>query len=166
MELFMTLVFPFIALLIGFALGRLMEAAGVWRFLLLFLLAQSLVPALLHLLYVKDINEIYPSGPYVDPTSFIASSVLIAGVSLLVGFAVTWRVPPFAPLFPLLFGLIYYNVPFATFYDELYNNELLLEGIINAWLLWLSLAASAALFGYVLARYLEPHILKAYFPLR
>ena len=158
--------FPLTALLVGFGFGILMKFTGGWRHMLLVLLVPSLAPWLLHLFYAKDINEVWAGAPYVDPTSFVIMSVVLAGVSLSVGLFAAWYVPLLAPLFPLILGFLYFEIPLEQFSQELMKYEILFDKVAHITLVWTSLTASALLFGYVLTRYLEPHTLKHYLKLK
>ena len=164
--LFAVVIYPLVTLLIGFGFGILMKFTGGWRHILLILLVPSLLPWLLHLFYAKNINEVWASAPYVDPTSFIVTSTLLASVLLLVSLFATWRVPLLAPLLPLVLGFLYFEIPLDQFSQELIEYEILFDNIAHITLFWTSLTVSAGLFGYVLTRYLEPNELRLYFPLR
>ncbi len=164
--LFAVVIYPLFMFLLGFGFGILMKFTGGWRHTLLIFLVPSLLPWLLHLFYAKDINEVWPSAPHVDPTSFIITSTLLAGVLLLASLFATWRVPLLAPLLPLVLGFLYFEIPLEQFSQELVRHEILFDNTAHVTLFWTSSTASAALFGYALTRYLEPHTLKYYLKLR
>ena len=164
--LFMTLVFPLIASLIGFALGILTKFMSGWRPLLLLLVISSCIPWLLHLLYTKDVGERWLETPVIDSTSFMVTSISLASALLFVSLFASWRKPLFAPLSPLLLGFLYFNLPLAQFSRKLTDYGIWLDNIPQVWLFWYSLAASALLFGYALTKHLEPHTLKHYLKLK
>ena len=176
----MTLGFPFITLLLGFALGVLTKFTGGWRLAMLFFLISSFTPWLLHLLHTLGFSERWSSSPSVDAAAFLVTSVGIAIALLAVSLTASWRVPLLAPLFPLLLGFFYYSVPLTHLsYDlnllsqnlerssrEFPIPHVALDNIPNVWLFWLSFAASAFLFGFALTKHVEPHNLKHHWSLK
>lgn len=178
--LFMTLIFPFITLAIGFALGSLIKLVGGWRFCLLVLTLLMFYPWWLHVDSTQSslTNDPDPNlEPYrlqlADITDTFVSTNVLLGVGTLVITLLTWQRALLSATLPLLLGFFYYHVPLGRLMEgvaavdrELFSTALADSGLTTAWLFWLSLAASALLFGYALTKHVEPHILKAYLPLK
>ena len=179
--LFMFLIFPFVALLLGFAAGNLMKFTGGWRLVLLIFTPFALFPWGFHVSWTRSSLKNDAQPTLVEYATQLAEALatfmtfnISLGVLILIAIPLAiWREPLLNAVLPLILGFLYWHFPLSRLTNDVaaIDYDLLPivmadVGILNAWLFWLSFAASTGLFGYALTRYLEPSDLKAYFPLR
>ncbi len=179
--LFMTLIFPFITLLLGFAAGSLMKSTGGWRLVLSIFTPFAFYPWGLHVGWTRSSLKNDAQSALVEYAPQITEALstfmtlnLFLGVLVLIAVPLAiWREPLLNAALPLTLGFLYWHFPLSRLTSDVaaIDYDLLPIGmadigILNAWLFWLSFAASAGLFGYALTRYLEPHDLKLYLPLK
>ena len=177
----MTLVFPFITLLLGFAAGSLMKSTGGWRLVLFIFTPFAFYPWGLHVSWIRSSlkNDAQPVLTEYAPqltealSTFMTLNIFLAVLVLIAVPLAIWREPLLNANLPLILGFLYWHFPLSRLTNDVaaINYDLLSIGMadigmLNVWLFRFSFAASAGLFGYALTRYLEPSDLKVYLPLK
>ncbi len=160
----MTLLLPALVGGVGFALGR----GGEWvrrtfgvdasRVLLVVGLPLGFAPWFLHLRIIRwellygwrGLSDDVTARVAAAVSTFTVHSFVLAAVLFVLGLVSVWRAPLLVSGFPLLLDFLYYLIPMGGLFDALGGTDVTTDNVPTIWLAWLSCAASAGLFGYVL----------------